>query len=177
MGEFLYRRGEFGNALRSFIRTQDYCLNSDHILDLCMHIIETSVDMENFAHVMNYLPKAESSMKENDPVPGANLNVSGLANLRVQKYKTAARKFVNTEIDMNIHNILSPEDVAIYGGICALAEFDRDELNRNVMKNISFKNFLELVPQMESIINDFYNSNYSSCLENLNTLKVIILFS
>eukprot|EP01129_Flabellula_baltica_P010667 TRINITY_DN4528_c0_g1_i2.p1 TRINITY_DN4528_c0_g1~~TRINITY_DN4528_c0_g1_i2.p1 ORF type:complete len:466 (+),score=110.78 TRINITY_DN4528_c0_g1_i2:58-1398(+) len=172
IGKFHYDRGEFGNALRSFIRTQDYCSSPDNILEMCTHVIDASIEMENFAHVMNYLPKGESAASEEDKVTAANLNaISGLANLRVQKYKTAARKFVNTEFDINLAQILTPRDIAVYGGICALAEFDRGELLRNVIDNVSFKNFLELEPQMNSIIHDFYNSNYASCLENLNLLK------
>jgi len=89
--------------------------------------------------------------------------------------------------------VLSPQDVAIFGGLCALAVFDRSELkskvfllyglgfflhhpltlfSAQVLDNASFKNFLELVPQVRELITDFYNSRYASCLNYLQQLRV-----
>eukprot|EP00960_Hanusia_phi_P006278 180826-Hanusia_phi.AAC.3 len=77
--------------------------------------------------------------------------------------------------------VIAPQDIAIYGGLCALATFDRSELaakargeNRRpvpvltlmaqVMEDAAFKQFLELVPDCRELISDFYHSRYSSCL-------------
>ena len=50
------------------------------------------------------------------------------------RYKLAARKFVevHTELGSNYRDVISPQDVAIYGGLCALASFDRAELKAKV---------------------------------------------
>ena len=102
--------------------------------------------------------------------------------------------------------IISPQDVAIFGGLCALAMFDRAELktkvrrppmllfarlafspthpsclsvcpnSHQVLDNTAFKNFLELVPQVRELIADFYNSRYASCLNYLQQLRVCRLF-
>lgn len=53
----------------------------------------------------------------------------------------------------------------MYGGLCALAEFDRDELKRQVIdESCSFRHFLELCPSVREIVADFYCSRYPSCL-------------
>jgi hypothetical protein len=44
--------------------------------------------------------------------------------------------------------VLSPADVALYGGLCALATFDRSELQSKVIGSIGFREFLELHPQV-----------------------------
>lgn len=44
------------------------------------------------------------------------------------------------------------------GGLCALATFDRSELAKNVVEDVAFKQFLELVPDMREIILNFYGS-------------------
>ena len=67
--------------------------------------------------------------------------------------------------------LLSPSNVAVYGGLCALATFDRQELQRNVISSSSFKLFLELEPQVRDIIFKFYESKYASCLKMLDEMK------
>lgn len=51
------------------------------------------------------------------------------------RYTMAARKFVdvNAELGTNYRDVISPQDVAVYGGLCALASFDRAELKAKVI--------------------------------------------
>ncbi|PNY15726.1 cop9 signalosome complex subunit 1-like protein [Trifolium pratense] len=44
-----------------------------------------------------------------------------------------------------------------------------------VIDNSNFRNFLELVPEVRELINDFYSSHYASCLEYLGNLKANLL--
>ncbi|XP_071504850.1 COP9 signalosome complex subunit 1-like, partial [Diadema antillarum] len=67
--------------------------------------------------------------------------------------------------------LMSPNNVAMYGGLCALASFDRQELQKNVISSSSFKLFLELEPQLRDIIFMFYESKYASCLKLLDDIK------
>ena len=62
----------------------------------------------------------------------------------------AARKFVEVvpELGSSFDGVVAPEDIAVYGGLCALATFSREEMKRKVLDNSSFKNFLDLVPQV-----------------------------
>lgn len=46
--------------------------------------------------------------------------------------------------------MLSPEDVAVYGGLCALATLEREELKSRVVDSPAFKAFLELVPTVRT---------------------------
>jgi len=143
-----------------------------------LNVIKVSIEMGNFAHVINYVNKAEQTPDLTDSVVLAKLKCcAGLAHLENRKYKVAAKKFLETTFDLgtNFTEVLSPQDVAIYGGICALATFDRAELKSKVIDNGPFKNFLELVPQVRELINDFYGSRYASCLNYLQQLKPDLL--
>ncbi|KAL6008588.1 COP9/signalosome complex subunit Csn1 [Asimina triloba] len=103
-------------------------------------------------------------------------------------------KFLETgpELGNNYTEVIAPQDVATYGGLCALASFDRTELKaytdllfsfdtdfsmifNKVIDNINFRNFLELVPEVRELIHDFYSSRYASCLEYLENLKPNLL--
>ena len=67
-------------------------------------------------------------------------------------YKSAARSFLGANLDhCELPDIMSAQNVAIYGGLCALATFDRPELQRLVVSSPSFKLFLELEPQLREV--------------------------
>lgn len=173
-GDFYYAHGLLADAFKSYVRTRDYCTTSKHIIQMCLNVILVSIEMGQFMHVTNYVSKAEQTPEVLDPVTIAKLRAAtGLAQLEAKKYKLAARKFLETgpELGNNYSEVIAPQDVATYGGLCALACFDRTELKNKVIDNINFRNFLELVPEVRELINDFYASRYASCLEYLENLK------
>jgi len=178
LGDFHYHRGDLNAALKCYVRTRDYCTTSKHIIQMCMNVIKVSIEMGNYAHVVNYVAKAEQTPDLTDKVTVAKLKVcAGLAFLANRKYKNAARKLLETTFDLgsNFTDVLAPHDVAIYGGLCALATFDRAELKKKVIDNTAFRSFLELSPEIRELINDFYASRYASCLKFLDKLKSNVL--
>ncbi|KAL1329582.1 hypothetical protein HN51_046701 [Arachis hypogaea] len=177
-GDFYYAHGQLGDAFKSYVRTRDYCTTSKHIVHMCMSVILVSIEMGQFTHVTSYVNKAEQAPDALDPITIAKLRcAAGLANLEAKKYKLAARKFLETNPELGSHysEVIAPQDVATYGGLCALATFDRTELKSKVIDNLNFRNFLELVPEVRELINDFYSSHYASCLEYLGNLKANLL--
>jgi len=174
LGDFHYSRGDLNAALKCYVRTRDYCTTSKHIIQMCLNVIKVSIELGNYAHVVNYVAKAEQTPDLTDKVVVAKLKVcAGMANLENRKYKMAARKLLETTIDLNnsFTEVLAPQDVAMYGGLCALATFDRADLKKKVIDNPSFRNFLELTPELREIINDFYASRYATCLKYLDKIK------
>ncbi|MCO5576318.1 hypothetical protein L7F22_030127 [Adiantum nelumboides] len=159
LGDFHYGRGDLQLAFKCFVRTRDYCTTSKHIISMCLNVILVAVNLGQFHHVSTYVAKAEQTPDNQEPQVVAKLRVAaGLAFLENQKYKHAARKFVETSSDLGVSytEVIAPQDVATYGGLCALASFDRAELKSKVIDNINFKNFLELVPEVRELIQDFY---------------------
>ncbi|KAF3684971.1 COP9 signalosome complex subunit 1 [Capsicum annuum] len=61
---------------------------------------------------------------------------------------------VGPELGNNYTEVIAPQDVATYGGLCALAK---------------------LVPEIRELIHDFYTSHYASCLEYLGNLKANLM--
>ncbi|CAA6673633.1 unnamed protein product [Spirodela intermedia] len=173
-GDFYYAHGNLGEAFKNYVRTRDYCTTSKHIIQMCLNVILVSIELGQFMHVSNYVSKAEQPPDVLDSVTVAKLRcAAGLAFLETKKYKLAARKFLETgpELSNNYTEVIAPQDIAIYGGLCALASFDRAELKNKVIDNINFRNFLELVPEVRELIHDFYASRYASCLEYLENLR------
>ncbi|RDX76280.1 COP9 signalosome complex subunit 1 [Mucuna pruriens] len=152
-GDFYYSHGQLGDAFKSYVRTRDYCTTSKHIIHMCMSAILVSIEMGQFPHVTSYVSKAEQAPESLDSVSISRLRcAAGLANLEAKKYKLAARKFIETGPELSSH----------YN-------------ETKVIDNSNFRNFLELVPEVRELINDFYSSHYASCLEYLGNLKANLL--
>jgi COP9 signalosome complex subunit 1 len=155
LGNHHYAVGNLNEALKCFMRTRDYGTTTKHTLDMCLSIIRVSIEMGNFTNVINYVTKAEAQ-PEAQPEHPTDLSLvaklraaAGLAHLDGGKYRQAALKFTQMKIEVgkennqpiikNIHpdelcfsEVLAPQDMAIYGGLCALATFDRPELASKV---------------------------------------------
>lgn len=147
---------------------------------MCLNVIKVSVYLQNWSHVQSYVNKAESTpeMAEQHGKDGGQIVLTklkcaaGLADLATKKYKSAAKYFLQANFDYcDFPELLSPCNVATYGALCALASFDRQELQKNVISSSSFKLFLELEPQLRDIIHKFYESKYASCLKLLGEIK------
>lgn len=184
LGDHYLDCGDLGNALKCYSRARDYCTSGKHVVNMCLNVIKVSVYLQNWTHVLTYVSKAENApdfpdlhSKDNNQSIITKLKVAaGLAALAMRKYKLAARHFLQASLDhCDCPDLLSPGNVALYGGLCALATFDRPELQKLVIQSSSFKLFLELEPQLRDIIFKFYESKYASCLKLLDEIRDNIL--
>ncbi|XP_053954336.1 COP9 signalosome complex subunit 1b [Anastrepha ludens] len=179
LGDHYLTCGDLTNALKCYSRARDYCTSGKHVINMCLNVIKVSLYLQNWAHVLSYVNKAESTPDFMEGPKEANLSVAtrlkcaaGLAELQTRKYKSAAKKFLQASFDhCEFPEMLSQNNIATYGGLCALATFDRQELQRNVISSSSFKLFLELEPQLRDIIFKFYESKYASCLKLLDDIR------
>jgi COP9 signalosome complex subunit 1 len=78
---------------------------------------------------------------------------------------------VSFESASQFTDIMSANDVAIYGGLCALVSYDRRQLHQQVLNNTNFKSFLVLEPSLHELIESFYRSKYATCFELLEKYK------
>ncbi|KAI9204230.1 putative cop9 signalosome complex subunit [Polychytrium aggregatum] len=175
LGSHLYECGDLVGALRNYNKTRDYCTTAKHIIEMCMNVIKVCIELGSYSHIPSYIAKAEAvpDIPEKTAAAGLFKCASGLVSLDLGNFKRAAKSFLEITFDPSgsYTTLLSPNDVAIYGGLCALASFDRTELRVHVFENTSFKHFLELEPQVQELLTSFFNSKYTSCLELLGKMK------
>ena len=101
---------------------------------------------------------------------------TGIACLAQGQYKEAATAFLATPPDYfsagRVHGLDFPRalasgnDIAIYGGLCALATMSRDSLV-DVVLGGPFRVFLELEPHMRKAISLYTTAKYQACLSTL----------
>lgn len=182
LGDFYLKAGDMNAALRYYVRTRDYCSNPQHIIDMCLNVIHVHVEQNNFAQISSYIARAEATPN----VPNREELRSKLECCRAlcaladrDDYLSAANALMNVgpELGNTFNHILSANDIAVYGGLCALASFDREQLRSKVIQNSTFKTYLELEPQIQEMIEAFYASKYTTCLQLLDAFKVKIMVS
>ncbi|XP_073836584.1 COP9 signalosome subunit 1b [Musca autumnalis] len=179
LGDHYLSCGDLSNALKCYSRARDYCTSGKDVVNMCLNVIKVSLYLQNWSHVLSYVSKAESTPDFSESSKDANQAVltrlkcaAGLAELQTKKYKLAAKFFLQASFDhCDFPEMISPNNVAMYGGLCALATFDRQELQKNVISSSSFKLFLELEPQLRDIVFKFYESKYASCLTLLDEIR------
>jgi COP9 signalosome complex subunit 1 len=172
LGKHYQAIGDLGRAFEAFSRMrQDISVNKQ-IIDVSRHLIDVAVEQKNWIAVTSNVSK----IKSHAPTTGDESLIQpyisaagGLAAFDVGNYFEAATCFLQTEAGMGLScaKIISPNDIAIYGGLCALATMDRKELQRRVLENSNFRTYLELEPQIRRAITLFVNSRYTACLEIL----------
>merc|ERR1719450_206741 len=60
LGDHYLDCGDYSNALKCYSRARDYCICAQHIVNMCMNVINVSLYMQNWPHVQTYVHKAES---------------------------------------------------------------------------------------------------------------------
>ncbi|KAK9858822.1 hypothetical protein WJX84_008155 [Apatococcus fuscideae] len=174
MGDHAYNRGNLQDAFKCYVRTRDYCSTAKDITQMCLNVIKVAIELNNYTHVQNYVSKAESTPDVQDSIISTKLKcAAGLAALKEKKYKAAARKFtdVSAELGSSYSDVMSVQDVALYGSLCSLASCDRQELKRTIIENFRYREVLSTTPEVRDLVYDFYSSKYAACLSTLDRLK------
>ena len=179
--------GDLANSTKSFSKMYDFMTANGHMVTMCMHLIQVGINQENWHAVTmnaqriwaNGTTKYEEARKQSAKLTSA----LGLSDFAVGNYKNAAELFLETDSRMTqarlddptdeeaYNEVLTPNDVATYGALCALASFDRSELQSKVLEHKTFRNYLELEPHLRRAISFFTASKYSACLSILDAWR------
>ncbi|CAG8960484.1 hypothetical protein HYFRA_00008203 [Hymenoscyphus fraxineus] len=172
LGKHYQAMGELQRAQEAYNRMRTDVSNAKHIIDVCKHQIDISVEMKQWIAVTSNAQKIRGAMSE-EPIQPYVAAAEGLSAFEQGDYVGAAMLFLSTEPGMGrmCAAFISPNDVAIYGGLCALATMDRNELQRRVLENSNFRTYLELEPQIRRAIGFFINCRYTSCLAVLESYR------
>ncbi|KAF2656711.1 PCI-domain-containing protein [Lophiostoma macrostomum CBS 122681] len=180
LGHFYYATGNYVEAHKAYYRMREHCTSSKHLADMTLRMVYVNIAQKAWLGVQSHLVKVDAAQLKGEdktklePIISA---CSGLAHLCTNSFRDAATSFIWTSpLFLTLEpaagitwqrEILSGNDIAVYGGLCALASMDRSELQQKILANSDFRNFLELEPQIRRAITLFCNSKYSACLEVL----------
>lgn len=167
-------RGDFSSAVTAAIKARE-CCDSSNVVPMCFLVIKYAAMNHAFLEISCHAGKAQHTPDKNDSET-ANVSAAwGLFYMCSAKYAEAATNFFSTK-DGHLANVLSdviaPQDVAVYGILCALATMNRDEL-RKQMEQLS-KNWIKgltSVPAIWDIVDCFINCKYAQGLEALERIR------
>jgi COP9 signalosome complex subunit 1 len=174
LGKHYQATGDLSKSFEAFSRMRADVSTPKHIIDVSRHLIGVSIEQRNWLVVNANVQKIKGiqTSPEDSTINQPYLCCAeALAQMDAGEYYAAARSFLNADSGMSTscNTFISPNDVAVYGGLCALATMERNELRSKVLENSSFRTYLELEPQIRRAIAFFVNSRYSACLNILQT--------
>lgn len=149
---------------------------SKHIIDVGRHLVDVSIQRREWPMVLSNLSKItgiQSGDEERSLQPYIRIT-KGLGNLGSEKFEDAAKAFLETDSNVapaEYSELATPNDVAIYGGLLALATMDREELQEKLLDNQKFRIFLEMEPHIRKAVSLFVNGRYSACLAILESYR------
>eukprot|EP00484_Ammonia_sp_Unknown_P016470 CAMPEP_0197035598 /NCGR_PEP_ID=MMETSP1384-20130603/13347_1 /TAXON_ID=29189 /ORGANISM="Ammonia sp." /LENGTH=515 /DNA_ID=CAMNT_0042465677 /DNA_START=95 /DNA_END=1642 /DNA_ORIENTATION=- len=173
--EYCVSIGNFNTAISRYIEAKSYAGDTKMLLDINLKIMVTSIRSGQFGHVKSEASHAlasEEIFKDNQ-FKSKVLCCLALYNLYNGRYDMAVHNLIDCHFSVyrQFGEILSGADIALYGGLCALASFSRLQLKKRVLDNSEFKRFLELQPKVASLIQGFYDSEYGKVMSGLNGLR------
>jgi COP9 signalosome complex subunit 1 len=176
LGTHYYTIGDLTNAIKAYSRMRDYCTTASHIAATAFRIISVAIEQRNWLAVQSQVHKVRNMQlrpEEAARSQGKIQAATGLQQMSTFEYREAALSFVNTDPSLgdSYSDVLTSNDIATYGGLCALASMSRSELQTKVLDNSNFRNFLELEPHIRRAITFFCSSKYSQCLEILESYR------
>ncbi|TGJ81659.1 hypothetical protein E0Z10_g7087 [Xylaria hypoxylon] len=173
LGEHLEATGNLNASADAYVKMRPDASTISHIIDVGKHMISIMLQKGDWtgilANVNKLMPPNMTADEITAEQPYQKM-VAGLAYLGSEKYAEAAKCFLETGDPVfcqRYNDVASSNDVATYGGLLALASMERAELQSKVLDNSSFRNYLELEPQIRKAVSMFVNCRYSACLEIL----------
>ncbi|KAH8393529.1 hypothetical protein KR200_004122, partial [Drosophila serrata] len=179
IGDYHEKSGNLQLAVKFYARTRAYCTSSDNVITMFRHLIRVSIYMTNWWHVLSYTDEAKQYALgfENlaQEVPPRLSCAAGLANMGLKNYKSAALHFLATPFgNYDYDKIVTPEDVCFCAGLCAMATFEREKLQVDVLSSESFKPFFLISPKMRSTVANFYEGQVEVTLGLLGEIEYIV---
>ncbi|RSL97450.1 hypothetical protein CEP52_010909 [Fusarium oligoseptatum] len=176
LGTHFEKIGSLVEAAEAYNRMRQDVTTTKHIIDCGLHLVNVYLYRRDWSMVINSLGKitgVQTGEEEKFYQPFTKL-VSGIALLGLKHYSDAAKNFLQIDFDIpptQYNHIASPNDIATYGGLLALATMERKELQARVLDNSSFRSFLEHEPHVRKAISLFVNGRYSACLTILESFR------
>lgn len=185
LGLHYYQIGDFPSAYRAYSRMREYCTTPKHVAEMNIKLALVAISQQNWLSLTSSIFRIQHTTLA--PTDSAKINPAigpllGLGALHTNDYRGAARHFLRTDpaymtldpiAGVNFtRQILTPNDVAIYGGLTALATLSRAELASPLcLDSPSFRQFLELEPHLRRALSAFVAAKYPSALAILDAFR------
>lgn len=189
LAKHLIFTGNSAEAMHQLTMAKSYCSSQRQIQSLFLLLAETGLNCKNYKRVRElYDPSLEVKHEMNNSFVSKLNAARGVAYLAEGKMKEAARSFlaITSELTNDFKQVLSSEDIALYGGLSALLALDRKEMEVMVMSSprqrngtaatvpasgSAFGERLEVIPHLKEAIEAYIRADYAECLSRLDKVR------
>jgi COP9 signalosome complex subunit 1 len=176
LGKHYETIGDLSRAFDAYSQMRPDVSTPRHVVEVGKHLASVSLQRRDWVMVatnLNKLAGYQNGEEEKLFQPYQKI-ATGIALLGQEKFTEAAQSFLEADTTVpssNYNEIASPNDVAIYGCLLALATMDRGDLQRKVIENNNFRSFLQLEPHLRKAVSHFVIGRYSACLAILESYR------
>merc|ERR1712176_992508 len=124
-------QGDYACALKYASKSREYCTEPQAVISTCMTIIKLSALLRQYTDIQSFTSKAQHTPHKEEAGQSRIHASFGLYYMASGKYKDAASSFVQVkhqELGQAFQDVVCPQDVALYGTLCALASLDRSQV-------------------------------------------------
>ncbi|KAJ7291302.1 26S proteasome subunit RPN7-domain-containing protein [Mycena rebaudengoi] len=62
LGDFYRSVGEHSTALKHYTKSREFCTTSQHVLEMCLSVLELLIEQRNYSHLPTYVFKADAAL-------------------------------------------------------------------------------------------------------------------
>lgn len=171
-------QGDYSGALKYVSKSREFCTEPSAVFSTCMTIIKLCALLRQYPDLQSFTSKAHHTPCKDESGQSKIQAAYGLYYMTTGKYKDAALSFVRVkhqDLTSGFSDVIGPQDVALYAVLCALAALSRNEVQSELLSSSTFRECLDLVPQIRDVAIDFCNCQYASCLATMDRLKGALL--
>ncbi|KDR76888.1 hypothetical protein GALMADRAFT_245996 [Galerina marginata CBS 339.88] len=104
LGDFYRATGDYGTSLKHYTKSREFCTTSQHVLDMCMSILELLIEQRNYSHLTTYVFKADAALDAataaTAPPPASTTGAPTPTVTAGAKKKSAERDNVQAKLDL-----------------------------------------------------------------------------
>lgn len=198
LGHHYQAMGDLAAASKAYTRMREYCTTPSHIASMHLQNTVVCVDRADWLGVQTNVNRLRTMTFRPEDAPRNRARMqaaTGLFQLASGAYHDAARSFLATDPALaeadgpgpgaaasfsggggsdtpgSFKAVISPNDVAVYGALCALATLTRGELATHVLENRPFRTFLELEPHLRRAVSCLVAGKLRACLDVLDAYR------
>ncbi|KAK3692370.1 26S proteasome subunit RPN7-domain-containing protein [Podospora appendiculata] len=176
LGKHYESIGDLNAAAEAYSKMRPDVSTSKQIIDVGRHLVSVALQRREWGMITSHLSKMPTGANsdEYEHLQPYIKIVTGLSMLGQERFLEAAMSFLAVDVNIsstNYNEVASPSDVAVYGGLLALATMDRAGLQQKVLEAADFRQFLEHAPHIRRAVAQFVNGRYSACISTLEAYR------
>ncbi|KAI0697628.1 PCI-domain-containing protein [Cerioporus squamosus] len=101
LGDFYRAVGEQASSLKHYTKSREFCTTSQHVLEMCMSVLELLMEQRSYSHIGTYVFKAEAALDSATNVrqPGGPQAPAGAAQ-SIKERRQLEREKVTSKLDI-----------------------------------------------------------------------------